>query len=114
MGDLDELARQRIGRWREAQNMTQADFAKRIGRNPVWVSRYLDAAYDADLDTLNKMATALGHTLYELFNVREDADERTLIEAYRALSPANRALGIATLRAMIPAPRKPPRSRDTR
>lgn len=114
MGHLDERARKRLRAWREGHGITQAELAKRIDRNSVWISRYFDAAYDADLDTLAKMADALGHTLYELFDIKTDAKEQALIDAYRALSPQNRSLAIQTLQAMIPAPRGARKSRDTR
>lgn len=105
MGTYDEQARTRLRAWREAQGMTQAELGRRIDRNDVWVSRYFDCAYDADLDTLARMALALGHTLYELLDLRSDPTEQQLLDVYRALSPQRRALAIETLSAMIPAPR---------
>jgi transcriptional regulator with XRE-family HTH domain len=103
MGRLDEVARKRIDRWRRSSRMTQAALASKIGRNPVWISRYLDNAYDADLDTLATMAAAFGRTLTELLG--EDAiptDENEMIERFRSLESAQRDLAMRMLRSWTP------------
>lgn len=80
--------------------MTQAEFGRKINRNSVWVSRYFDQYYDADLDTLRKMAEACGHTLYELLDAVPSEEEADLISAYRALPKAERPTAIRVLQLM--------------
>lgn len=92
MGSLDEQARGRLSQWRKARGLTQAAMAEQIGRNAVWISRYFDGAYDADLDTLSKMAGTLGYTLFELLDLHERPEEQVLINDFRALGPADQSL----------------------
>lgn len=105
MGQLDTVARKRITAWRKAAGMTQAALAEKIGRNPVWISRYLDEAYDADLDTLKKFAEALGRSLNDLLG--PDAppiEESEVLERFRALAldPNARDLVMKMLRTLTP------------
>lgn len=94
--------------------MTQAELGRRIDRNPVWVSRYFDAAYDADLDTLARMAEALGHTLFEVLDLTGDEGEQRMNELYRTLSPSKRKLVVSLLEGMLSDPPKARRSSGTR
>ena len=107
MGRLMELARHRLTQWMEANpKITQVALGRAVGHHQVWVSRFKAGAQDADLDELEAMAKAYGHTLTELLDLRPDTKEQDLIDAYRALPVAKRPLAVATLEAMIPEPRK--------
>lgn len=96
MGALDDEARKRLKRWHAGSGLTQAAFAEKIGRNAVWVSRYFGNLQDADLDTLQTMATALGHSLTALFDLRPDEREQALLTAYRAIPESHRPMLIRT------------------
>lgn len=98
MGHLDELARQRIKGWLRSTGVTQTALSDQIGRNQAWMSRYLDAEYDADLDTLDRMARAQGHTLFHLLGVHPDPVEDDLLNLFRALRPEARELLLKLLR----------------
>lgn len=114
MGQLDDVARKRIDRWRRSAGITQAALAERIGRNPVWISRYLDDAYDADLDTLQRMAEALGRSLNELLGAdAPPTAEGELIERYRALDETARTLALQLLRSWTPGVDWPSSERPT-
>lgn len=112
VGKLDEQARARLLSWMKAQ-MTQAEFGRRIGRDSVWVSRYFGEYYDADLDTLKKMAEACGRTLYELFDVIPPNAEGTLVAAFRKLTETDRHTVLKVAEGMSP-PDKPSRKRKPR
>jgi transcriptional regulator with XRE-family HTH domain len=103
MGLLDERARHRIHQWRKQVGITQAALAQRVGRNPVWISRYLDNAYDADLDTLKQLAEALGRTLTELLgHDPPPSEEGELLERFRSLEPQQRRELMNFLRVLTP------------
>lgn len=83
---LDEQARTQIKKWIEGTGITQTELSVRIGRNQAWVSRYLKGdQYDADLETLNKIAAVFGHTLVQLLQLPAHPEEAALISSYRAL-----------------------------
>lgn len=92
---LDEVARGRIKAWINSTGVTQTLLAERIGKNQAWMSRYLSAEFDADLETLQKIAKVFGHNLTALLDAPTDPNEATLIEAYRAMHADDRALGLA-------------------
>lgn len=92
---LDELARARIKAWIESTGVTQTELAARIGRNQAWMSRYLAAEFDTDLETLQKIARVFGHSLTALLESPADPDEAALIAAYRACPPEARKLLLA-------------------
>jgi transcriptional regulator with XRE-family HTH domain len=110
---LQELARKRIAAWVQGASMPQGRLAVAIGKNQVWVSRYLTGKADADVDTLQRLAAAFGHTIASLLQTAAgDADEAALIEAFRALRPSARATALAVLREM--AGRRSARGRPRR
>lgn len=114
MGALDDIARQRIAAWLKASGKTQTALADAIGRNQAWMSRYLDGDFDADLDTLEKMARAHGHTLFHLLGVNADPAEDELLQQFRAIRPDARELLLKLLvewtRSKGPRVRTRPRS----
>lgn len=112
MKSLQDLARRRIIEWLEAnRQITQAKLAAQIGVSQTWVSQYKSGDQDADIDQLDAMARAFGHTLVELFDLRPDPKERELLDAYRAVEPAKRPLAVDVVKALVAAPR-PPRTRS--
>jgi len=107
---LDQIARNRIKAWIQATGITQAELAARIGRNQAWMSRYLAAEFDADLETLNKMAISFGHPLGALLTTPVDPMEAQLIERFRALPTETRDL----FARMLEAWGRPQRGRRSR
>lgn len=114
MGRLMELARQRLTQWMDANpKITQVALGKAVGHHQVWVSRFKAGAQDADIDELEAMAKAYGHTLNELLDLRPDPKEQALIDAYRSVEPAKRPLAIEVVRALsVAPPPAPPRKRN--
>lgn len=94
---LDQLARERIKAWIASTGVTQGNLAERIGRNQAWMSRYLAAEYDTDLETLQKMARVFGHSLTALLESPTDPDESKLLNAFRALRPEARLIALNLL-----------------
>lgn len=105
MGRLMELARARLVQWMDANpKITQTALGRAVGHHQVWVSRFRSGAQDADVDELEAMAKAYGHTLTELLDLRPDPKERELLDAYRSLRPEARALALQMLLVMTPQP----------
>jgi len=102
MGQKDDAARGRVTRWLAASQMTQTALAERIGRNQAWMSRYLDGEFDTDLETLDRLAQAFGHTIFELLDTSADATEAEVIERWRALRPSGRKIVLEVLREWTP------------
>jgi len=88
---LDQQARERIKAWVASTGVTQTELAERVGRNQAWMSRYLKGEFDADLDTLAKIAACFGFTLIALLDLPRDPHEARLVEEFRALPPRGRA-----------------------
>ena len=97
---LQETARTQIKRWIVSTGITQVAFGERIGRNQVWVSKYLKGEFDTDLETLQQMAQVFRHTLTQLLDFPADPDEEALITLYRALRPEARRLAFQVLQEM--------------
>jgi transcriptional regulator with XRE-family HTH domain len=115
MRSLSDLARQRLVTWMAARpTLTQTEIAKAVGVTQSWVSQYKRGDIDPDVDQLDALARVFGHTLNELFDLRPDPQELELIEAFRALPPAKRALAVASLQAMSPELKTTRRSSRTR
>jgi len=106
MGVLDELARHRITAWLNSSGKTQTAVAESIGRNQAWMSRYLDAEFDTDLDTLDKLAHAFGHSLFHLLDVHPDVEEQAVLEKFRAMDATARAT-VVSLLEILTVPRTP-------
>lgn len=105
MRSLGDVARQRIVSWMSANpQITQTAIARAVGVSQAWVSQYKSGDQDADVDQLAAIARVYGHTLMELFDLRPDPKERSLVEAYRKLRPETRALAIQAIEAMVPPP----------
>ena len=113
---LQDTARGQIKRWIASTGITQATFGERIGRNQVWVSKYLKGEIDADIDTLHQMAQVFRHTLTQALDFPADPDEEALITLYRALRPEARRLAFQWLQEMGRGrgtkPRSPKRPRS--
>lgn len=107
---LQDTARAQLKRWIGSTGITQAAFGERIGRNQVWVSKYLKGEFDADLETLQQMAQVFRHTLTQLLDFPSDPDEAALITLYRALRPEVRRLAFQMLQEMSRSRSAKPRS----
>jgi transcriptional regulator with XRE-family HTH domain len=94
---LDELARTQFKKWIESTGLTQTELAARVGRNQAWMSRYLHGHFDADLETLQKMAKVFGSSLAQVLQVPSDPEEAALIAAYRALRYDSRKIALEML-----------------
>ena len=108
---LDAIVRDRIAQLILQTGITQTDLGQRIGRTQPWVSRYLKAEFDANLETLNRIAMVFGLTLGQLVGLRADPAEATLLDLYRNLPPSTRASLIDVVREMSARARRGRRSR---
>ena len=108
---LDDQARSRIKKWLASTGTTQTALAEKIGRTQAWMSRYLSGEFDADLETLQKIARVFGNNLTGLLDVPADPEEGTLLTAFRALPPDVRKLLLAFAAALTRprGPELPPR-----
>lgn len=104
---LDEFARRQIKRWLHATHLTQTQLAEQIGRNQAWMSRYLAGDYDADLETLRRIAAVFGHTLSTLLTMPTDPDDSEVVLLFRALNTEDRLTLLRLLRAWTGAARRP-------
>lgn len=113
-GRLMELARARLIQWMDANpKITQAALGRAVGHHQVWVSRFKLGQQDADIDELEAMAKAYGHTLAELLDLRPDPKERELLDAYRSVEASKRPLAIEVVRGLsVKPPRAPTRTRS--
>jgi len=109
---LDEQARERIKEWLQAWGYTQTELCARIGKNQAWMTRYLRGKFNADLETLQKIARAFGHPgINALFDLPElDDAERRLLEDVRALPVTGRSL-VAQMAAQLAHPNRRTHSR---
>lgn len=112
MGKRDDIARAKVAQWLAASQMTQTALADRIGRNQAWMSRYLDGEFDTDLETLERIATAFGHTLFELLDAPQNSTEAEVLDRWRALRPSGRRLVLDVLREWTPEARARTRARN--
>jgi transcriptional regulator with XRE-family HTH domain len=95
--------------------LTYQDIADRMGVCKATVGHWLTGRNQPRIETIKGIAAVLSMPVSEL--IGEDAyfltedDERTLVDAYRALTPAQRAQAAAVLRALNtpPAPLAPPK-----
>ena len=69
-----------------------------MGRNAVWISRYENQYFNADLDTLTRLAAAFGHSLFEMLDVSGTSIESQVTEVFRSMTMQRRrlVLGIMT------------------
>lgn len=114
MGKLDDVARRRLLAWINASTKTQADLAREIGRNQAWMSRYLDGEFDADLDTLQRMAVAFDHALPSLLETPPDPRNAEVVEFFNAIRPEARGLALDVLREWANPPRTKGRTKGPR
>src|SRR5262245_11050000 len=103
---LDKLARERIRQWMRMTGITQEELADRLGKTQAWVSRYLAGGMDADLETLQEMASLFGHGLHALLDLPQNPDEQFILERYRALPEDSRAALLQLLKVWHPPDRK--------
>jgi len=94
---LQQTARNRIRLWLSTTETTQQEFCERIGQNQSWLSRFLHGKLDADVDMLQKMATAFGHSICALLSSPTDPEEARLIDRYRALPERSREVAMQLL-----------------
>lgn len=114
VGRLDDVARRRIVAWLRASGRTQADLGRDIGRNQAWMSRFLDGEFDADLDTLQRIAVAFEHDITALLDAPKPGPDAEALSLFRALRPASRALALELLREWAHPPVTRGRSRARR
>ena len=89
---LDDRARRRIFAWRQASGLTQEQVGKEIGRNAVWISRYENEYFNADLETLTRLASVFGHSLFEVLDVSSNTVEGELTAIFRTISAPRRRI----------------------
>jgi len=109
---LDDVARARIHSWIHATGVSQAEVSRRIGKTGAWLSRYLKSEFDADLDTLQRIAAVFGHSIAALLDAPTDPIEKDLIELFRAAPPDVREVALSVLRVATRRLRKAGRARE--
>ncbi len=77
-----ELLGQRVRELRKEQGLTGVDLARMIGKSRGWVSDFERAQHNVTVETLNLLASALGHDICDLFvwperNVRHQVFDLT-------------------------------------
>lgn len=95
------------------KKITQATIAEAVGVSQSWVSLYKSGGVDADIDQLDAIAGAFGHTLMELLDLRPDPDERELLDAYRAIPKESRPVAVQAVQAMAGVLKPPPPRKRT-
>lgn len=102
--NLDDIARDRIIRWRRAARMTQKTLGDLCGRNSIWISRYENRYFNSDLDTLARMAGAFNQSIFAALDVKADPTEQEIIEYFRAIPrPPAREMARGLLRELAGA-----------
>jgi len=109
---LDEIARKRIQSWIAATGVSQAEISRRVDRTGAWLSRYLRGEFDADLETLQRIARVFGHSLAALLDVPTDPVEEEVLSLFRACPQDAREAVLHMLRVITRRLRKPGRSRE--
>jgi len=89
---LDDIARERIKAWLKATGTTQTEVCDRIGKTQGWMSRYLAAEFNTDLETLKAIAGIFRHPITALFDVPSDPDDALLLDVFHAMPPDGRQL----------------------
>lgn len=103
MGKLTEQARKRLKSWLVGNPaFGQNNLAPAVGHGQGWVSKYFSGAQQADVDELDAMARALGHTLNELFDCAANEQEQELLDLYRAMPQKQRDSLLVVARAFLP------------
>src|SRR5262245_42574880 len=97
---LQEQARARIKSWLSATRTTQVSLANRIDKKQAWLSRYLSAEYDADLETLRAIANVFGREISALFDTPSDPEIAELVSHYNALPASGRGLVLDLVREL--------------
>lgn len=108
---LDQIARDRIKTWIATTHTTQSTLAERIERDQPWVSHYLAARVDADLETLRKMAEVFGRQFQDLFSQPSHPRMAKFFDDYSALPPVFQADLEAIAAHMRAVLTRPPRRR---
>lgn len=75
----------RIRELRMARGMSQAELAERIGKRRSAIGNYESGAREPDLDTLDRLAEALGVSLAGLLDDEERAEDDAVWEVREAL-----------------------------
>jgi len=97
---LDYVARERIKQWMTATRTTQVSLANSINRKQASMSRYLGGEYDADLETLRKIAAVFGRQISALFDTPSDPEIAELVSHYNALPASGRGLVLDLVREL--------------
>lgn len=114
MGKLENLARERIVRWRKQHNVSQARLGQVTGLHQTTVGKWEKGDLSTDIDTLAAWARFLGHTLLDLvahedFSNSPDAD---FVGAYNGLP--NDEARAAVLKVMKAFPGRVEKATDAR
>lgn len=77
---MNELVRNRIEMLLKLKKMSQKNLAEKLGVTEVTVSRWLGGERDPSIETLNKIAEALGTTTSYFFITDDWLDEKKPVE----------------------------------
>lgn len=99
----DQLARERIERWRKAKKITQDALGAAAGHNQSWYTRWLKGGFQAGLAELGPMAEALDQTLAAVFDEAEhDKHLDDVLGRWGGLSDEKKQIVASTVRSWVP------------
>lgn len=100
MGKLENLARERIIRWRKANGVSQDRLGQVTGTHQTMVGKWEKGSTSMDVDTLAAWARFLGRTLFDL--VAQDdvsgSPDADFLAAYNAAPPDMQAAILGLLK----------------
>lgn len=100
MGKLENLARERIIRWRKQHRVSQERLGQVTGTHQTTVGKWEKGDASVDIDTLSSWARFFGHTLFDLV-AHEDLSESPdadFVAAYNAVSDDAKAAILGLLK----------------
>ncbi len=86
MGELEQLARQRIRKWRDQNKVSQERLGQVTGTHQTTVGKWEKGDLSIDIDTLDRWARFFGRTLFDLVAHQDSAGEPSeVVAAFNAL-----------------------------
>lgn len=106
MGKLENLARERIVRWRKANGVSQDRLGQVTGTHQTTVGKWEKGLLSVDIDTLAAWARFLGRTLFDAIahDDASDGPNTDFIAAYNAAPPDAQKAILGLLQTFQPGP----------
>lgn len=109
MGRLENLARERIVRWRKQNGVSQDRLGQVTGTHQTTVGKWEKGDASMDVDTLTAWAAFFGRTLFDLI-AHDDLTEMStpdFVAAYNALPNDDARAAVVKLMQTFPSVRLP-------